>query len=712
MAEKQAATRKAGQQHKRKTSPQVLKELGEQVNKQVEIYKTSPEDLLELTKFMGTLHEYSTRNKILIQKQFPHAQAVAPLSEWNKRGFRIHKGEHAITIRVPKPYKVFTDANGKEKRIKYATAEERKAIKEGQLRTSTKINYTYGKVFELSQTTATPEDLPKIYPNRVFDFKVSSELDEKGMWKGLNRLADALGTSIRIEETRDEIGNARGVYMENIVTGESAIVLNKGNSPTQNIAVAMHELAHCQMHGGDKKGRNYTTPEKEFQAELTAYMTAYNYGIDTAEKTIPYLAGWTNNNKDIENDRLIELMEEVQGTAGFFIDTLDREIKSERQPAREIEAETTETAVTQGEEVLTTEPETAPAEEAPVNAREEAETVTVETVQPATEQEPEAEDTGDLNALLEKQFGSAWQEMTEEQNREENSPVPEETVTADEVTDTPMTAEASEGHAADEETQAETEPAPAYETAVTEKADEPETSKADDAMAETGTTEEVQPEKVTEDAVQPAETQAEVKPAMTEIDTFDNDITDKILNDAYKVCSKSGEQAVRNPENWGKVIGKWSQITSIRNRFDTDEHFENFYKANEETIDALAHRLEEESGQKMPELEEPIQQHNLKAVGAYRYVCGKLESEMQNGTFDYGRAISRGEKHAQVMHETYSQPADDKPAGKAPDKQEEKQEPKLKSYASIIEGTKFLTELPPKKTAVKPKLQQHSMEMA
>lgn len=710
MAEKQAATRKSGQQpRERKTVPQVLKELGEQVNKQVEIYKTNPEDLLELTKFMGTLYEYSARNKILIQKQFPHAQAVAPLSEWNKRGFRIHKGEHAITIRVPKPYKVFTDANGKEKRIKYATAEERKAIKEGRLRTSTKTNYTYGKVFELSQTTATPEDLPKIYPNRVFDFKVTSELDEKGMWRGLNRLADILGTSIRIEDTRDEIGNARGLYMESLRTGENFIILNKGNSPTQNIAVAIHELAHRQMHGGDKKGRDYTTPEKEFQAELTAYMTAYNYGIDTAENTIPYLAGWTNNNKNIENNRLIELMEEVQGTAGFFIETIDKEIKTERQPASEIEAETTETAVTQGEEVLTTEPKKAPAEEVPVNASETAETVTVETVQPTAGQEPEAEDTGDLNALLEKQFGSAWQEMTEEKGKEENSPAPEETVTADEVTDTPMTTETiteatetSEGHATAEETQTEQEASPAKEAPVNAKNE----------------AEEVQPETVKEDAVHLAEAKTvstETKPAMAEIDTFDNDITNKILNDAYKVCSKSGEQAVRNPENWEKIIGKWSQITSIRNRFDTDDHFENFYKANEETIDALAHRLEEESGQKMPELEEPIQQHNLKAVGAYRYVCGKLKNEMQNGTFDYDKAISRSETHAQTAHETYSQPSEDKTPEKATEKQEERQEerqePKLKSYASIIEDTEFLTEFPPKKTA-KPKLQRQGMEMA
>lgn len=398
-------------------------------------------------------------------------------------------------------------------------------------------------------------------------------------------------------------------------------------------------------------------------------------------------------------------MEEVQGTAGFFIETIDKEIKTERQPTPEIEAETTETAVTQSEEVLTTEPGKAPAEEVPVNASEAAETVTVETVQPAAGQEPEAEDTGDLNALLEKQFGSAWQEMTEEQGREENSPAPEETVTADEVTDTPMTAEAitetaetSEGHATAEETQAEQGAALAKEAPINARDGDNE----------------VQSETVKGDAVDPVEAKTvptETKPAMTEIGAFDNDITDKILNDAYKVCSKSGEQAVRNPENWEKVIGKWSQITSIRNRFDTDEHFENFYKANEETINALAHRLEEESGQKMPELEEPIQQHNLKAVGAYRYVCGKLESEMQNGTFDYDKAISRGEKHAQVMHETYSQPDEDKTAEKTPEKQEERQEPKLKSYASIIEGTEFLTEFPPKKTA-KPKLQQQGMEMA
>ncbi|WP_217612357.1 hypothetical protein, partial [Deinococcus sp. GbtcB9] len=63
--------------------------------------------------------------------------------------------------------------------LKNLTEEQKEQVKKGELKVQKKTTYYLkGTAFDISQTTAKPEDLPKIFPNRQFNFEVSEENKE------------------------------------------------------------------------------------------------------------------------------------------------------------------------------------------------------------------------------------------------------------------------------------------------------------------------------------------------------------------------------------------------------------------------------------------------------------------------------------------------------------------------------------------------------
>lgn len=103
----------------------------------------------------------------------------------------------------------------------------------------------------------------------------------------------------------------------------SQIVMNVRNTETNELSVAIHELAHAKLHG-QKIDPLEHTPTKEFEAELTSYIVCKHYGMDTSESAVPYIAQWTKNGQDIEEkDKSIMRVHE---TASSFINTIDQKI--------------------------------------------------------------------------------------------------------------------------------------------------------------------------------------------------------------------------------------------------------------------------------------------------------------------------------------------------------------------------------------------------
>ena len=319
---------------KAKSKEEKQKELDDLIalsNRKIEQYQADPKEMAEFAKFMSRIHNYSPLNLSLIDEQFKGAIAVASYEGWKKLGFQVQKGEKGIGVYAHAPVTIFIDENGEQKTLREATKEEKIKIQNGEL-TSRKIeHFKKGYVFDVSQTNATEADLPKIFPNRVWNFKID-DISLAQLEKGVADVADKLNISIQDmkESTIGELGTARGAYVQ-YLDGKEEIALNSRNSRTQNLAVSIHELAHKRLHNKNEKGSEYSTPVKEFQAEMTSFVVCNNYGIDTSEQTIPYIASWTKNNEKINPKEFRQIMKEVSATAMEFIETIDKRILDEQQ---------------------------------------------------------------------------------------------------------------------------------------------------------------------------------------------------------------------------------------------------------------------------------------------------------------------------------------------------------------------------------------------
>lgn len=315
-------------------SPEEKKEavqaLTKKMEKNVEGYFRTPEDMKEYLTFMTKFYKYSPQNVSLIQAQFPGAQAVGSFSFWEKVGFPVvtgvgHKG---IKILVPnRTVARFKDKKGTWKSVTKANEDEKKQIESKSVEVKPgRLYFAVGHVFDVSQTNAKAEDLPRIFPNRWLEGSVT---DYKSLYKGMEAIAEKNG--VKIIEPKQELGVAKGVSY----TLTKEVALNPRNSELQNVKTLLHELAHAKLHTAETH-MNYTAPEKEFQAEMTAYAVSSYFGIDTSEYSLGYLANWTQGKEMKDKTKLLK---EVHETSIEFIETIENTLEKEKEQINEKEVE-------------------------------------------------------------------------------------------------------------------------------------------------------------------------------------------------------------------------------------------------------------------------------------------------------------------------------------------------------------------------------------
>lgn len=275
-----------------KKSKEQTDKLIQQLNTQIDTYGNSPEAFKEYLRFMGNFTKYSYGNCALIQAQFKGANAVGTFNHFQKLGFSVKKDEKSV-IRILQPIKtkIFQDKTGKWQFVKDATKEEKAAIKSGTIPTKERpVGYRALPVFDISQTTARAEDLPSEYPNKWLDgsHPLSSIVEQ-----GVRNVMDARGITFSRKPWEQSNGVIKGIF--NI--SERSIQLNPRNSDIQNCKTLIHELGHAILHENTK----LTAPEKEFQAELTAFSVCSAYGIDTSDYSLAYLKYWTKDLKEREH---------------------------------------------------------------------------------------------------------------------------------------------------------------------------------------------------------------------------------------------------------------------------------------------------------------------------------------------------------------------------------------------------------------------------
>lgn len=351
--------------------------LSNQAIKAIKSYAASPEDLKEYLDFMSHFTKYSPRNTALIHEQWRGANAVATYKHWEALGKRMGIGpddvlggtnveytndrtgktrtikNEGLSVRAGQKghIKLFKpmmdemipvlDETGQQlkndkgypkyKPKKKATAAEEEAIKQGRLEVKSfpkrdlktgKALYKTFTVFELSQTNLKPEKYPNIIPNRHYDFD-TDKVKTQEVLLGLKDFADCLGVSI---EKVDMMSNVKGQFNKE----DQSIQLNDQNTKGEMVGTLIHELAHATLHNPKFKDcykEEVPKDIKELEAEMTSYVTAKHFGLDTSEKAIPYMANWTDKLSKLSDDELDWSMKRVHETTKKMLKAVEKHTK-------------------------------------------------------------------------------------------------------------------------------------------------------------------------------------------------------------------------------------------------------------------------------------------------------------------------------------------------------------------------------------------------
>lgn len=340
-------------QYKKRSTKEIQQEVNDLVSKGLEAikqYSVDPKDRLELLQFMSRFHKYSIRNQSLILAQFPGAYAVGGYVKLKSMGFPpIEKSK--IRILRPNFFKLFKDSDGNSKLVSKATPEEKKLIAAGKLKSWEVNHFKPESVFDISQTAARPEDYPKIFPNRKWNFSVEDEELLEELEVAFRDLGKDMGVPINDEQTSifgsTGLGTAKG-YFARDSRGNKEIVLNSRTTKSERIPVLIHELAHATLHDPTNHEENYWTTQnlepskislQELQAELVSYIVSYEFGIDTSEEAIPYIANWTKHLEKLEEsgpEAQFHLLDDVQKVSHLFIEFVDEHLEKQRTLEKEI----------------------------------------------------------------------------------------------------------------------------------------------------------------------------------------------------------------------------------------------------------------------------------------------------------------------------------------------------------------------------------------
>ncbi|MEX0750009.1 MAG: ArdC-like ssDNA-binding domain-containing protein [Dehalococcoidia bacterium] len=231
-------------------------------------------------RMTAKFHSYSFGNVLLIASQQPGATRVAGYRTWHAFGRYVRRGEKGIAIVVPYRTMRNNDAGETEERVRFGT----------------------GYVFDISQTEG--QDLPNVR------CPLLSGDSARDLYEALACLAASKGFVLDRAPRPDE--PAAGFWQPATRT----IWISPELSTDQAAKTLAHELAHAF----DPEIGDYGAcrDEREAVAEAAAFVVCERFGLDTSERSVPYIAGWS---KDIET--LKRALAKVQTIAHQILETLD-----------------------------------------------------------------------------------------------------------------------------------------------------------------------------------------------------------------------------------------------------------------------------------------------------------------------------------------------------------------------------------------------------
>lgn len=216
------------------------------------------------------LGRLSFRNAMLVLMERPQTRHVATFNTWRKLGRSVAKGSKALTILKPRFAPMDSDEEG------IGAAEE-----PGQKL----IGFSPLSVFALEQTEGPELPAPRAEKDLQTPDGFAWGVEQlKQVALGLPEVA---GIELRPRLLSDP-PSARGWYVPStknivVVTGESGDAMC--------FRTLAHEVAHALLH---PKGDHHSTPEREVEAESTAFMVCHALGLDTSDVSFPYVSEWAH----------------------------------------------------------------------------------------------------------------------------------------------------------------------------------------------------------------------------------------------------------------------------------------------------------------------------------------------------------------------------------------------------------------------------------
>ena len=270
---------------------------------------------------MSKFHNYSFNNTLLIAMQKPEATLVAGYKAWQKNFERhVNKGEKAIRILAPAPYKI------KEERDKIDPVTGEMTFDENGMPQKEEVEVTIPafravSVFDVSQTDGKP----------ILELEAQELLSTvDGYEDFVNALMFVSPVPIGFE---DIPGDSKGYFH----TEEKRIAIQENMSERQTLKTMVHEVAHSMLHNKEvnqdilapAKDRN----TKEVEAESVAYTVCQHFEIDTSDYSFGYIAGWSSG-KDMKE--LKSSLDTIRHTASKLITGIETQLQ-ELQLNREME---------------------------------------------------------------------------------------------------------------------------------------------------------------------------------------------------------------------------------------------------------------------------------------------------------------------------------------------------------------------------------------
>ena len=246
---------------------------------------TSSEKWQNYLDFQAKFHSYSAGNCMLIALQDPYATRVAGYKTWQVLGRQVRKGESSIRILAPLAFK---DKETGETEVK---------------------GFRHVSVFDIAQTDG--DNLPEVSTLLQVD-------DPRDAFCDLAELAVDMGFKMHVT-TIESGANGDCDHVAKLIRVSETL------SPAAKVKTLAHEISHAILHAPESRGE-MTRGLIELEAESSAYVVCQALGIDSADYSFGYVAGWSGGDAEVAVKAIKQSQARIHKASATILKAFEREL--------------------------------------------------------------------------------------------------------------------------------------------------------------------------------------------------------------------------------------------------------------------------------------------------------------------------------------------------------------------------------------------------